>query len=137
MDRGFVRVCTRPKPDIDHRLPGQPTYDPGPITEDLPDDPVARAAAQLIMQLIVEVLARQRPASHFGALVTPSVARCVRVARMRAGNLRLASLHVRQPCAEAVEVAAVCRTADGHRALAARIDSHALGEWRCTAFRFL
>jgi hypothetical protein len=114
-----------------------PSFDRGPIVEDLRPDPVASAAAQLIMRLVIEVLARRRPATQLGDFVTPSVARCVRVAAAKATPVRMSSLHVQQPHADAVEACVVCRTDDGHRALVARIDRGGRREWCCTAFRFL
>jgi hypothetical protein len=114
-----------------------PTYEPGPITDDVPGDPVARAATQLIVRLIVEVLACRRSADHLESFVTTSVARCIRVAATRVADVRLFSLHLQQPNAEAVEATAVCRTASGHRALAVRIDRCGRRGWRCSSFRIL
>jgi hypothetical protein len=113
------------------------SYDRGPIVEDLPFDPAAAAPAQLIMRLIVEVLARRRRVEQLADLVTPSVARCVCAAAARATHVRLSSVHIQQPHPEAVEAAVVCRTAEGSRALAARIDRRGQRGWCCTSFRWL
>jgi hypothetical protein len=121
---------------VDHATTN-PSYDRGPLVEDLPDDPAARAAARLILQAIVEVLSGRRPADQLSDIATPSVTRCVRVAARTATHVWMCSLHLHQPTASAVEATAVCRADDGVRALAARVDHSRRYGWRCTAFRFL
>lgn len=132
------RAGYEPMPAVAVAEVGDPRrYHPGPIIDDLPDDPAACRATRLIMLLIVEVLARRRPATHLAGSVTASVQRCVRVAAAQATHVRLSSLHMQQPHANAVEVTAVCHTATGCRAVAARIQRAGRQTWRCTVFRFL
>jgi hypothetical protein len=105
---------------------------------DLLPDP--QPCTERLAQVIVEVLAGDRPADQLTGIATLEV---LRFLARRAGQLggkrgarrqrpRVASVRLSEPCDGVVEASAVINTGKGMRALALRLEGID-GQWRCTA----
>lgn len=120
--------------------PGRPAA--GPADDRLPrtpraDLPEARVWAPRFVQVLLEVLAGERPATQVMRHVSLDVyGDLLAVPRAPAGRGRprsaasLVSLRVTEPDDGVAEVAAVTRRGDRYRALALRLEGQG-GRWRC------
>jgi hypothetical protein len=105
-------------------------------------DAAAKRRAEVVVRIALEVFDGHRPLTHLAPYATPEVLRYVGAGVPRRGaeavrGAAVRSVHCRPMSRTAAEVAAVCRFGTRYRALAARLDLTATGDWRCTALRVL
>ncbi|SFO35801.1 hypothetical protein SAMN05216207_104710 [Pseudonocardia ammonioxydans] len=113
-----------------------------PPTEDVHLDPQLPRIARHAMEIAVQVLAAERPATHLMRVAEGSVARYLQVlsqrlrdGRARRATARLLSCHVSQPHEGAAELAGTVKVSGGAvLAFAARMELHKTG-WRMEQIR--
>ncbi len=109
------------------------------VIEDLPDSDVLQGPVRRLLALVFEVVDGRRPVDQLAPVLTPSVLRYTRAARLprcpaRASRTR--SVRLCRPTEQAVEAAAVAEIDRRVRAVAARFDTKR-GALRCVALRIL
>jgi hypothetical protein len=144
----LLRYEPEPGPGARSTLRATPVHGLPPPTTERPRDTAAlRRRVEHVLRSTLEVLDGRRPLAHLDPHLEASALRYVRTAQARRRtarqSLRLTSVHVSRPCAQAAEVAAVYRSGGRAHALAARFEGPAGSvdgdprRWRCVTLRLL
>lgn len=140
-------LCSSPPEQVPLPLAGIPQLTIAPPTAHDPDHNPLQQRASRFMQVLVEVLAGERPVRQLNAWMSPDVydqlqrqlavlARSPRRLQVNAGS-RIASVHVAMVSGTTAEIAARMAHGGRSRALAIRLELHTsprgVRQWRCTA----